>query len=373
MYSLQSFLNNAGTLDDLRVKYAINATRHKTYPNLVLLKYNQLESPFAEPMVREARGLILDEAANWSPVCARFSKFFNYGESHAAQIDWKTARVQEKVDGSLVTIYYYDDKWHVATSGSPDASGRVGEYSFTFAELFWKTFNEMGLRLPNNPQLCLSFELTSRFNRVIVPHKEARLTLIGAHRRDIPDQRNNEIAVETVSGYPVVKSYKLSSFEDIVLSFKNIDPLSQEGYVVVDGNYNRVKIKHPGYVALHHLKDGFGPRRIVEIIRASEKPEVLTYFPEWTEQFNDSQNRYDRLVQETIDLYEKIKDIPVQKDFALAVQAHRPAVPAALYRLRAGQIDSVKQHLADMPIQALMKILGLRDTNKNDSQAISIA
>jgi hypothetical protein len=324
-------------------------------PNLILFKYNQLESPFAEPIVQSARGLILDEAANYGVVCARFNKFFNYGEGHAAEINWNTARVQEKVDGSLMTLYFYDQKWHVATSGSPDASGQVGDWPFTFAELFWKTFNEMDLPLPGHYDMCPSFELTSQFNRVVVPHKGAQLTLIGMF-----DRHTGNEYIDHETPYPMVKSYALTSFDDIVRSFADIDPLSQEGYVVVDADFNRVKIKHPGYVALHHLKDGFGPRRIVEIIRASEKSEVLTYFPEWTEQFVESQKRYDNLVHELQKLYDELKDIPVQKDFALALQARRPTVPAALYRLRAGQIDSVKQHLADMPIQALMKVLGLK-------------
>lgn len=360
MYLLRDYLRNGGTLDDLKAKFAIDATRHKTYPNLVLLKYNQIESPFSEPLVCEARGIILDEADNWRVICQRFRKFFNYGEGHAASIDWNTARVQEKVDGSLVTMYWYDNKWHVATSGSPDASGQVGEWDFTFADLFWKTFNELGLKpVCFNPDLCPSFELTSMFNRVVVPHKTSGLTFIGLHDR----LTGCELPLSTLPGYPAVKSYGLNSFDEIVASFANIDPVSQEGYVVVDGRYNRVKIKHPGYVALHHLKDGFGPRRIVEIVRASEKSEVLTYFPEWKEQFNDVQTRYDNLVNGLQNLYDEIKDIPVQKDFALAVQARKPAVPSALYQLRARRIETVKQHLADMPIQSLMKALGMKDAD----------
>ena len=356
MSLLQNYLRNGGTLDELKIKYAIGATRHKTYPNLVLLKYNQIESPFAEPLVREARGIILDEADDWRVICMRFTKFFNYGEGHAACIDWKTARVQEKVDGSLMTIYFYDNKWHVATSGTPDASGQMGEWSFTFADLFWKTFNEMGLPLPENTDLNPSFELTSQCNRVVVPHKGANLTQIGLFDR----VSGNEL-VDHNSPYPMVKSYALNSFDDILASFAGIDPLSQEGYVVVDANFNRVKIKHPGYVALHHLKDGFGPRRIVEIIRASETSEVLTYFPEWTKQFNESQKRYDNIVLDLNNLYLEIKNIAVQKDFALAVQARNPTIPAALYQLRAGKIETVKQHIANMPIQSLMKVLGLKD------------
>jgi hypothetical protein len=52
-----------------------------------------------EPIVRESRGVILDEADDWRVVARAFDKFFNYGESGADEIDWGTARVQEKVDG----------------------------------------------------------------------------------------------------------------------------------------------------------------------------------------------------------------------------------------------------------------------------------
>jgi len=362
MSLLRDYLRNDGTLEELKVKYAIDASRHKTYPNLVLLKYNQVESPFAEPLVREARGIILDEAKNWNVVCARWGKFFNYGEGHAATIDWSTSRVQEKVDGSLMTLYFYDNKWHVASSGSPDASGQCGDWPFTFSELFWKTFNEMGLKVPEYPELCPSFELTSKYNRVVVPHKESRLTFIGLH--DLEQGEVDPRRMETI--YPLVKSYGLFSFDAIVSSFAGIDPLSQEGYVVVDAGFNRVKVKHPGYVALHHLKDGFGPRRIVEVIRASETTEVLTYFPEWTEQFVDTQKRYDDLVDGLNTIYAEIKDIENQKDFALELQKRKPSIPGALYSLRAKQIQSVKEFIADMNIKHLMKILGLKDKKEEE-------
>ncbi len=359
MYLIQTYLRDGGSLDDLKTRFAIDSTRHKTYPNLVLVKYNQIESPFAEPMVQEARGMILDESDNWRVICCRFNKFFNYGEGNAATIDWSSARVQEKVDGSLCTMYYYDNKWHVATSGSPDASGNVHGWDFTFADLFWKTFNEMGLKpISFNSDLCPSFELCSPFNRVVVPHKTASLTFIGLHDRL---RGGNELPLSTLPTYPAVKSYQLNSFDEIISSFEKIDPLSQEGYIAVDGNNNRVKVKHPGYVALHHLKDGFGPRRIVEVIRSSETTEVLTYFPEWAEQFNDTQTRYDKLVHELDTVYDELKSIEIQKDFALAVQATKVSIPSALYQLRAGRITSVKQHLADMPIQSLMRVMGLKE------------
>jgi hypothetical protein len=354
---VQKYLRDGGTVEGLKTKYAINAIRHPHRMNLVLLKYDQLESPFAEEIVQERRGIILDEFNDWDLVCYRFKKFFNHGEGHAASIDWSSARVEEKVDGSLMTTYFYDGKWFVATSGSPDASGQVGDFPFTFKELFWNTFSDMGYRTEAmNPDLCYSFEMTSQYNRVVVRYTEPSLTLIGIH-----DPRwGNELDISRIKEMKIVKTYDLTSFDQIVDTFATIDPLSQEGYIVVDGQFNRVKMKNPAYVAIHHLKDGFGFKRITEIVRTSEGSEFLTYFPEYEPQFTEVQTKYDALVSELEVLYASIKDIETQKDFALAVQAAKCRAPGAMYSMRSGKVDSIKKYLREMNLDALMGILGLK-------------
>ena len=117
--AVQEFLRTGGTLDALAAQHAIKAVRHPAFPSLVLLKYNQIASDMSVPLVQECRGIILDEADGWRVVSRAYGKFFNYGEPGAAEIDWATARVQEKVDGSLCTVYEYAGNWHVATTGSP--------------------------------------------------------------------------------------------------------------------------------------------------------------------------------------------------------------------------------------------------------------
>lgn len=68
--------------------------------NLILFKYDQIESDFSLNLVRQCRGLILDEDT-LEPVCVPFFKFFNAGESHADEIDWSTAWTSEKKDGCV--------------------------------------------------------------------------------------------------------------------------------------------------------------------------------------------------------------------------------------------------------------------------------
>ena len=110
---------------------------------------------------------MLDERDNWNVVAMPYYRFFNHGERYADTVDWSTARVMDKVDGSLVILvrarcpmygwfgvqrrgtlsqYYYAGTWHVGTGGSPSAGGTTS--GTTFAALFWDTFRKLGYRKP---------------------------------------------------------------------------------------------------------------------------------------------------------------------------------------------------------------------------------
>ena len=62
---IQDHLRGGATLDSLLTDFAITSKRHPAHPSLVLFKYNQIASDFFNPMVRECRGIILNEARDW--------------------------------------------------------------------------------------------------------------------------------------------------------------------------------------------------------------------------------------------------------------------------------------------------------------------
>lgn len=379
MTKVQEFLRSGGTLAQLAERYAVKHRRHVEHQNLVLLKYDQINSPFAEPLVRECRGIILDEADGWRVVARAFDKFFNHGEGHAAPIDWKTARVQEKVDGSLCMLYWYGDKWHVATTGTPDGSGDVHGGGLTFAELFWRTFKSMGLKLPHEHddswrrhRVSFVFELTSPHNRVVVRHREARLTLLAARqvegvRSFDHEYQHPELYVRHLADmYPTVREHPLQSFEQIAATFQHLDPLSTEGYVVVDDAFRRVKVKHPGYVALHQMKgDGMTDKRALEVVRAGETAEVLSAFPEYADDFRRVGAAYEALISELEVAYGAMKGEAIQKDFAL--RAVKTRCSAALFAVRSGKAPSVREFLRTFRVENLIQILGLKMAPTEDA------
>ena len=344
-------------LQALADNYAISVKRHKYYNNLVLLKYSQLNSPMAEKVVQQSRGIILDEDHDWSIVSWPYNKFFNHGEGHAAKIDWDTARVYEKLDGSLVTLYYYDCKWQVASSGLPDASGEVLGTSTTFHDLFWKTWDKMGYQLPQKKHCCFMFELMTPYNRVVVRHKEPKLVLHGGRNLGTFKELNPVIEAH-LNGWECAKVFPLQSWDDIIAAAKQLDPMEGEGYVVCDANYNRVKVKSPQYVAVAHMKDGFTTRRLLEIVRTNENSEFLSYYPEYTELYYEIKIKYEKMVGRIEGFYEAIKDIDDRKQFALKATTQK--FSGILFSLKFGKFDTIQQSLADMNIRVLEQWLGMK-------------
>jgi hypothetical protein len=96
MLNIQKYIFKHGiekTILDFKLK-------SRDYPNKILLKYDQMVSPtlMGLPEMKECRGIVL-EKDTWKVMSLAFIKFFNSGEGNAAKIDWKTAKVLEKLDG----------------------------------------------------------------------------------------------------------------------------------------------------------------------------------------------------------------------------------------------------------------------------------
>jgi len=70
-------------------------------------------------------------------------------------------------------------------------------------------------------------------------------------------------------------------------------------------------------------------------------------------------NQYDALVAEIEGDYQRLKNLPDQKSFAL--QAVKTKCPAALFQLRKGTTPSVRDFLADLFIKSVLGLLQIGD------------
>lgn len=250
--------------------------------NYVLFMYNQLDSDFYNPIVKEARGIILSFAGKEPRVvCRAFDKFANYGEGYADDIDWSTAVAQEKVDGSIIKLWCDENQWHISTNSCIDAfKNAPSNFSKSFGEIFSTVFTADKYQLLD-PDYTYMFELVSPYNRVVINYGETAVYALG--KRNNKTEKEEPITEEL--GVKRPQYYTFESLEKCILSasvmnFDREDDPEEEGYVVVDKDYHRIKVKSPAYVAKHHLvTKNPSLEDLIRVYLNNENEEFLTYFP----------------------------------------------------------------------------------------------
>ena len=356
--------------------YCITVSRDRVCDkNLIMLKYSQIDSDFNLQLVRECRGLILDEDT-LEIVSFPFTKFGNYGESYCPEIDWKTARTGEKVDGSLCKVVVWKDgslvKSLISTNGTIDAfkapvAEQIGCPYKSFGNIISECLAKSGVSHADFEEgFTYMFELCSPWTRVVVPHKENKLYFLG--------KRNNKTFEETYfTDDPVMtkffdtpKVYPLKSIDECLAATKDM-PWNEEGYVVCDGKFNRVKVKSPAYCAIHHMKGNgkLSYERGIDIIRSNEISEVVTYFPEFKNHLDGLKEK----LKQTLSFLDQawanylIMDNKLlsRKDKAIEIQRLFKSFSGIGFALLDHKINSPKEWLETCPSNKLVKFLGYKD------------
>lgn len=373
MSHVRNFIREHGSawLDRLVAEYKISAT---VDGDLVSLKYDQRDdgSPMHEPIVQECRGLVVDMATR-TVLAHPYNKFWNLGEPLADDLDWGTASVLEKLDGSLMILYWHPGEmdWRVASSGHPTAGGSFGTSSEeTFREAFWRIWDQLGMVLPHPEswpgwgvppeRMCFMFELCAAENRIIVKHEHPRIVLHGARELDNGSELHlNELRIiADFHGWEVVTDYPIGTLEQAKRASETLDPIRCEGFVVVDANFRRVKIKSPRYVMLHHLKGEMSFRRAIELWQTGEASELLTHFPEMAGEIVPVHEDIERCARGAYEDVMRFAATPTRKEYAELVK-DRPwaSVCFKLYGKPEPTIEQCRDILRGHTVAALEKML----------------
>lgn len=243
----------------------------------VMFKYG-IGARFNDPVVQEARGIIINvetkEVVAWP-----FRKFGNYDESYADEIDWSTAMVQEKIDGSLIQLWWDEflNRWSWSTSGTiyaeyaPIDSCEVKNFKELImrAEGYSTIVDFMNGKIPKlDKDTTYLFELTSPYNiGTVIPYEKTQLYHIG--QRNKKTGKESEILLPGIQWpfkYPIIES-----LEECIEMLSNLEKINNdwdiEGFVVCDANFNRIKVKAGFYKIAKHINDPNNTKTIKRVIK----------------------------------------------------------------------------------------------------------
>lgn len=265
----------------------------------VLFKYNQIASDFNEEICKEARGLILDTQDNFRVVRYAFKKFFNVDEGFAAKLDWDTAVANEKIDGSIMSVWFARGKWHLSTNGTIDAFkaelAGVGPYK-NFGELFESVLPLSTFAGNRYENICWTFEIVSPYNKVVIDYPETKVYLLSVRFMNTLEELDYD-QIPVYAG-KIGVAYPQFYYMNDETGFRRLVeqmPEGHEGIVVRDEAGQRVKIKTLLYFQMHKAKNNgvITLERIVDLIRANDHYEFLSYFREYQPIFDSVKRQID--------------------------------------------------------------------------------
>ena len=283
----------------------------------------------------QTRGLVTDESGN---VLARpFKKFWNLGEKRHTPTE--QFEVFDKLDGSLIILFWYEDQWIVASRGSFESDQAIA------AKRIVDGLNTDIL----SKEYTYLFEYISKWNKIVVDYGDVeKLVLLSAIHTEtdvevdywtLKNVIGDTIGVETVTRFDGITDY---------ITLKDRIEKGKEGFVIRFENGQRVKIKSDEYLELHRIVTGLSTTAIWECLKSGRGlNEILKiapdeYYKRIDEYANDLEYQFYKISDEVQMLYSHfIHHNPdaSQKDFALWVAEQKSIYRPILFMLKQKRTD----------------------------------
>lgn len=338
-----------------------------------LFDYSQIDSPKHHDIVEQCRGIIID-STDLSVACRPFRRFYNFGEHPVLEknFNWNGAVAFEKADGSLIKVWFnhHAGRWEIGTRGSmfgdnciTTLSGEDGTISFR--ELFLRAagMDESAFQgymtFHCNEYCTFLFELCTLENKVVTQYEKDTLVYLGhVYNKDgmeFKPHSSFSFVKRVFRTARLPSTTPIKSFEQVLNMAESLTGL-QEGFVIMDGNGQRLKVKSRAYVTAHHLRgEGVTPKRAVLLALAGEVDEFLSYFDEFRPLLMPYQDRVYDIRRQISNVYDRIHTIESQKEFAL--EATKYPFSGVLFELRKGKrYEDIERAMTDNAKLALFGV-----------------
>jgi RNA ligase len=229
--------------------------------------YDKMWCQFSEM----ARGLIVDESGR-QIVATPFPKFFNVSE-RSDTIPDLPFEVFEKLDGSLIILFWYQGEWRAATKGSFHSEQAVWAKE-------WTEKHDLCALNPGTTYLC---EAIYPQNRIVVQYGHTALVLLAAYGADGTEYDYEALRqVGQVMAWPVAKRFPIAAISELLASAKTL-PANEEGWVLRFSNGHRLKVKGEEYMRLHRMISRLTPLSVWEAMMAGD--DLVTFRRDLPEEF----------------------------------------------------------------------------------------
>lgn len=313
----------------------VRTVKHNTLP-LVVYNYTpktQFEAAWGEyPILRKCRGLVLDiEGKIWA---TPFPKFHNWEELQPSELPCNGDKIEitEKMDGSLIIVFRYNDQVVYSTRGSFYSDQCLAAQKL-FKEMYSEDWVEDGK--------TYLFEYIGFTNQIVVRYDKHDLVHLAL--------------LDTSSGFDLIRDSRFNLVpiyelhggimgDELYQKLKSLDMPNKEGFVirqVSDGTFPdwRGKIKYENYIFLHSVMTNLSTVDIWERLKNNiSLDDILDVAPDEFNEFikktkKDLEDKFNLLESKAKIAYETVKLIPLRKDQAAYINSFCKEIAPLVFKM----------------------------------------
>lgn len=252
-----------------------------------------------------------------------FTRFYNHNEKEAAKVNLNNADMIEKLDGTMVGVFFpktgYDFKnpqipyWHtrkMICTHKPDMELEVVGFHGNKSQLLRLIGENIQFlkfhRLDVN--YTFIFEFIHDATHVLTKYSKDQqgLYLIGSRNinnfNECTEDQLDKIAERIGAKRPRRwDSIDDANIIDKMMQQASIKNQNFEGFVFRDRrSYERIKVKNPKYVKLHRMLDLLSYKKLISLVLEGEAEEILAYFPTASKQISEIAIAYEKYKEKAI-------------------------------------------------------------------------
>jgi RNA ligase len=333
-------------LEDYKERGLLHSQSHPRFP-LTIWNYSEKVQydGLWDDVTLMCRGLITDDVTGGILV-KPFPKFFNYEEIvNKGQIPTQgdCVYVQEKADGSLGILFYYEGEWIMATRGSFTSDQAIKGLEMVQSKYKLDSWIK---------EYAYLVEIIYPENRIVVNYGEEKVIFLSAVPNNFYKQTNEEelhwsmacdvFKFNGVSDKDITQTKQHFNFSDqLYRSLKAQNDVNKEGFVLrfQPGNF-RMKIKFEEYLRLHRIMTNVTSTSIWEVLSTGGDMSAILvdtpdeFYGKVTGYANELISQYQEVEKEYLAIFDTLKSI---KDFkwraSFAEEAKKYKNPSLLFKM----------------------------------------